>query len=151
MQRSGGGCGLFGQPTDHAWWRQWAAVRLAGVDRQDVTQQGPPRPFCLVRSSSGITGTVGEGVEWADGLAVVRWCGQAPAVSVWAGGITALLTMHGGDGTEVRWLDTPPRTAAEVGATGDVGLTLPLWLPAPTAEGRCPRCGREWPCLGCGP
>ena len=128
------------------------------MDRQDATQQGPPRPFCLVLSRSGITGTVGEGVEWADGLAVVRWSGQGPAVSVWASGITAFLTVHGADGTEVRWLDTPPTTAVEivatqtgVGATGDVGLTVPLWLPAPTGEGRCPRCGREWPCLGCGP
>ena len=83
---------------------------LGGVDRQGMTrgmsQQGPPRAFWLVRSDGG--GAVAEGVLWADGVVAVRWCGQGTAVSVWSGGLDALLAGHGRDGsTEVRWSEQP--------------------------------------------
>lgn len=117
-------------------------MNVAGVDRQDVTQHGPPRPFWLLRSSSGATSTVGEGVEWADGFAVVRWSGQWPSVSVWEGGITAFLTAHGCDDTEVRWLDCPappaPMSDRHAGAGAAAG-----------PDGRCRGCGGPWPCLTC--
>ncbi|TWD74855.1 hypothetical protein FB561_6289 [Kribbella amoyensis] len=127
------------------------------MDRQDVTQQGPPRPFWLLRSGSGATRTVGEGVEWADGFAVVRWCGEDstfPAVSLWMGGVTAFLTLHGHDDTQVRWLDsrtqsTAPPSHAE--KPRPVPGSRARWLPAAAPDGSCLGCGRTWPCLSCPP
>ncbi|MGC4939439.1 hypothetical protein [Kribbella sp. DT2] len=125
-----------------------------------MTQQGPPRAFWLVRSDGG--GAVAEGVLWADGVVAVRWCGQGTAVSVWSGGLDALLAGHGRDGsTEVRWTEQPhehnhdhpehshdhhepPRDQA------DEPVRRPPYLPAPGVDGRCVRCGGYWPCLDCG-
>ncbi|ONI72067.1 hypothetical protein BWI15_18460 [Kribbella sp. ALI-6-A] len=134
-----------------------------------MTQQGPPRAFWLVRSDGG--GAVAEGVLWADGVVAVRWCGQGTAVSVWSGGLDALLAGHGRDGsTEVRWSEgratqrardepTERRTGeaaerrtdepAERPAERPVGRPGP-YLPAPGADGRCVRCVQWWPCLQCG-
>jgi hypothetical protein len=138
-----------------------------------MSQQGPPRAFWLVRSDGG--GAVAEGVLWADGVVAVRWCGQGTAVSVWSGGLDALLAGHGRNGsTEVRWSEgraagwagdepTERRTDEAVERRTDeaaerrtdesaerpAGRPGP-YLPAPGADGRCVRCGQWWPCLRCG-
>jgi hypothetical protein len=120
-----------------------------------MTQQGPPRAFWLVRSDGG--GAVAEGVLWADGVVAVRWCGQGTAVSVWSGGLDALLAGHGRDGsTEVRWSegraagwDEPAARRSDEAAEPPAGRPGP-YLPAPGADGRCVRCGQWWPCLQCG-
>ncbi len=70
------------------------------------------RLFVLVRDRdpSGISGTgvVAEGVVWSDGSASLRWRGDYPSVVFWAGGVRAVVAVHGHDGgTWVRY-DTPP-------------------------------------------
>ncbi|TCM48129.1 hypothetical protein EV648_104525 [Kribbella sp. VKM Ac-2568] len=114
---------------------------------------------------------VAEGVEWADGAVTLRWLGQWPAVSVWSGGVTAVLAAHGRAGdTTIRWLPTPtptptPPTAPSPAPTASSAPAPPaagktvrqvpaqgaLWIPAAGADGLCVRCGRVWPCLSCGP
>ncbi|GAB2592594.1 hypothetical protein [Kribbella endophytica] len=119
-----------------------------------MSQQGPPRAFWLVRSDGG--GAVAEGVLWGDGVVAVRWCGQGTAVSVWSGGLDALLAGHGRAGsTEVRWSEQPrpPDVQEEEPLRGqaDEPVRRPLpYLPAPGVDGRCVRCGGCWPCLECG-
>jgi hypothetical protein len=131
-----------------------------------MTQQGPPRAFWLVRSDGG--GAVAEGVLWGDGVVAVRWCGQGTAVSVWSGGLDALLAGHGRDGsTEVRWIEWPQEHTHEQAhdhheqavehprepprdQDDEPVRRPPPYLPAPGADGRCVRCGGCWPCLDCG-
>jgi hypothetical protein len=125
-----------------------------------MSQQGPPRAFWLVRSDGG--GAVAEGVLWGDGVVAVRWCGQGTAVSVWSGGLDALLAGHGRDGsTEVRWSEQPPRSEQPRPSEQTPGdqqdeeqhepvRRPPPYLPAPGLDGRCVRCGGCWPCLECG-
>ena len=141
------------------------------MKRQNTTQQ-KPRLFQLVRHTdvSGVrgTGTLAEGVEWSDGAVTLRWRGRWPTTSVWDGGIDALLAVHGRNGrTQIHWLTTPNHTAAQQTApshtaaqqtasshtTAQQTTAVPgvLWLPAAGPDGLCGRCGRGWPCLGCGP
>jgi len=106
-----------------------------------MTQQGP-RSFLLVRPTAAGVQVAAEGVEWSDRQVTLRWCeqGLSSAVSVWEGGLEAVLAAHGDDGaTRVQWFTGPQ---PEVAGT---------WLPAASLDGRCVRCGRIWPCLGCGP
>jgi hypothetical protein len=58
------------------------------------------------------TGTVAEGVEFADGTTVIRWCcPPAPSTCVYAS-IQELLAIHGhGDATDVVWADPAPAPA----------------------------------------
>ena len=117
-----------------------------------MSQQGPPRAFWLVRSDGG--GAVAEGVLWGDGVVAVRWCGQGTAVSVWSGGLDALLAGHGRDGsTEVRWSEQPrPLDEQPLDDQQDdqphqqpaepVRRPLP-YLPAPGLDGRCVRCRHQ--------
>jgi len=65
------------------------------------------RTFELVRGVdvSGVSGTgaVAEGVEFSDGVVVLRWRGDNPSTVVWAN-LSAALKVHGHDGsTRVQW------------------------------------------------
>lgn len=133
------------------------------VNRQNATQR-EPRLFHLVRhvDGSGVsgTGTVAEGVEWSDGTVALRWRGRWPTTSAWEGGLDAVLAVHGhGGSTVVRWLTVPLlRTTARGAESGaDRGPqvatppTIGARVPTASADGRCSRCGRAWPCLSCGP
>lgn len=67
------------------------------------------RRFVLARSEdvSGVSGTgvVAEGVEFADGVTVLRWLGDHQSTVVWAS-IEDALVIHGHDGrTVVEWMD----------------------------------------------
>ena len=60
------------------------------------------RPFVLVRDEdpTGISGTgvVAEGIEFSDGVVVLRWCvGENRSTVVWAS-IDAVRAIHGYDG-----------------------------------------------------
>ena len=60
------------------------------------------RPFVLVRDEdpTGISGTgvVAEGIEFSDGVVVLRWCvGENRSTVVWAS-IDAARAIHGHDG-----------------------------------------------------
>ena len=60
------------------------------------------RPFVLVRDEdpTGISGTgvVAEGIEFSDGVVVLRWCvGENRSTVVWAS-IDAVRAIHGHDG-----------------------------------------------------
>jgi hypothetical protein len=108
--------------------------------------QRQPRLFRLVRhtDASGVrgTGTLAEGVEWSDGTVAVRWRGRWPSTSTWDGGIEALLAAHGNGGrTQIHWFPSRPQPVPTRPTQ-----TAPLWLPAPTADGCCSRCGLPWPC-----
>lgn len=116
--------------------------------------QRQARLFRLVRhtDASGVrgTGTLAEGVEWSDGTVAVRWRGPWPSTSTWDGGIDSLLAVHGAGGrTQVHWL-FPTITSTEP-PTGDEESMKTVWLPAPSADGLCSRCGQPWPCISCGP
>jgi hypothetical protein len=151
------------------------------VKRQNTTQQKPRLFQLVRHTDvSGVrgTGTLAEGVEWSDGAVTLRWRGRWPATSVWDGGIDALLAVHGRNGrTQIHWLTTPTHTATQQTAPSQTPAqqtapghtpaqqtapsraaaqqttTVPgvLWLPAAGPDGLCGRCGRGWPCLGCGP
>lgn len=56
------------------------------------------------------TGTVCEGVEFTDGIVVLKWIvGDYRSITFWNQGIEAVRAVHGHDGmTEVVWLDQPP-------------------------------------------
>lgn len=110
------------------------------------TMQRQPRLFRLVRhtDASGVrgTGTLAEGVEWSDGTVAVRWRGRWPSTSTWDGGIEALLAAHGNGGrTQIHWFPSTPQPVRSRATQ-----TAALWLPAPTLDGHCPRCGQPWPC-----
>ncbi|HEU4947313.1 MAG TPA: hypothetical protein VFT31_09175 [Kribbella sp.] len=129
------------------------------MNRQNATQR-EPRLFHLVRYAdvSGVSGagTVAEGVEWSDGAVALRWRGRWPATSAWEGGLDAVLAVHGhGDATEVRWFTVPLLAGAAGGDDSGTAVEHPpatgLRVPAASADGLCARCGRAWPCLGCGP
>ncbi|GAA2826531.1 hypothetical protein GCM10010522_50480 [Kribbella solani] len=127
------------------------------------TLQRQARLFRLVRHTTP-TAILAEGVEWSDGATTVRWRGRWPGTSTWDAGVPALLAAHGTNGrTQVHWF-TPMTPGVSVGpeptdtvapplpgAAGRVGHANPVWLPAPAPDGRCARCGREWPCFTCGP
>ena len=56
------------------------------------------------------TGTVAEGIEFTDGIVVMKWIvGDFRSMTVWNQGIEAVRQIHGHDGnTEVVWIDQPP-------------------------------------------
>lgn len=65
--------------------------------------------FELVRHEdvTGVSGTgvVAQGVQFDDGIVVVRWLGQHASTVIWPG-IDDVEHIHGHDGrTEIRWLD----------------------------------------------
>jgi hypothetical protein len=73
------------------------------------------RRFELVRHAdpSGVSGTgvVANGIQFTDGVVVLRWTCSRPATSVWDN-LDDLITVHGHNGrTVVRWLDS--RTSAQ--------------------------------------
>jgi hypothetical protein len=127
------------------------------------TMQRQARLFRLVRHTdvSGVrgTGTLAEGVEWSDGTVAVRWRGRWPSTSSWDGGIEALLAVHGAGGrTQVHWFRSATPPVRPLIAPGTPPTAVPaddqlsaVWLPAPSADGLCSRCGQLWPCLSCGP
>lgn len=68
------------------------------------------RRFELVRHAdpSGVSGTgvVANGIQFTDGVVVLRWICSRPATSVWDN-LDDLITVHGHNGrTVVRWLDS---------------------------------------------
>jgi hypothetical protein len=68
------------------------------------------RRFLLEREVdvSGIsgTGTVAEGVQFTDGVCVIRWYGEYQSTVVWQQGIEAVEAIHGHNGaTTIRWVD----------------------------------------------
>ena len=71
----------------------------------------PARRFELHRETdvTGISGTgvVAEGLEFSDGVVVLRWLGDWPTSIVWHDrGIASVEHVHGHNGaTMVRWLD----------------------------------------------
>jgi len=117
------------------------------------TMRRQARLFRLVRRA-GASGTLAEGVEWSDGSVALRWRGPWVSTSTWDC-VEALLAVHGTDGRTVLqwWSDPAPVERAETppvrSAEGEA-LPAAVWLPAPGADGLCARCGRLWPCLGCG-
>lgn len=67
------------------------------------------RRFRLLRSYdvSGVsgTGTVAVGVEFGDGVVVIRWLGEHPSTVVWED-VDAAMAVHGHNGsTEIVWVD----------------------------------------------
>lgn len=70
------------------------------------------RRFQLIRTQdvTGVSGTglVAEGVQFSDGVAVVRWCvGDHRSTVVWES-VDAALAVHGhGGNTVLKWLDQP--------------------------------------------
>lgn len=67
------------------------------------------RRFCLVRTVdvSGISGTgwVAEGVEFSDGVCVIRWRGEHQSTVVWPS-MEDVIAIHGhGGATQIGWLD----------------------------------------------
>ncbi|GAA0621686.1 hypothetical protein GCM10009534_66230 [Kribbella sandramycini] len=114
------------------------------------------RLFRLVRhaDASGLrgTGTLAEGVEWADGSVALRWRGPWPSTSTWDG-LDPLLAAHAADGrTQLHWSAGPgPAPEARPGAAERRAVPAAVWLPAPGIDGSCVRCGQVWPCLSCGP
>ena len=102
-----------------------------------------PRLFHLVR----LTSMLAEGVEWSDGAAALRWQGRWPNTSTWDS-IESLLAVHAtGSHTNLHWLSDPP----PVPPAPELEPVNTVWLPAPTPDGQCSRCGQPWPCLSCGP
>jgi hypothetical protein len=68
------------------------------------------RRFLLEREVdvSGVsgTGTVAEGVQFTDGVCVIRWFGEYQSTVVWQQGIDAVEAIHGHNGaTTIRWVD----------------------------------------------
>ena len=69
------------------------------------------RRFVLERheDATGISGTgvVAEGVEFTDGIVVLKWIvGDHRSIVIWNQGIESVKAIHGHDGkTEVVWLD----------------------------------------------
>jgi hypothetical protein len=69
------------------------------------------RRFILVRSEdiTGVSGTgiVAEGVEFTDGIVVMKWIvGDFRSIVTWVQGIHAVEEIHGHDGrTVVEWID----------------------------------------------
>lgn len=69
------------------------------------------RRFTLLRheDATGISGTgvVAEGVEFTDGIVVMKWIvGDFRSMTIWNQGIEAVREIHGHDGrTEVLWID----------------------------------------------
>jgi len=122
--------------------------------------QRQARLFRLVRhtGTAGVrgTGTLAEGVEWADGAVALRWRGRWASTSTWDC-IDSLLAVHGAGGrTQVHWLPTTPlpviaTSTAQHDVPGHEEHIETVWLPAPGTDGLCSRCGRLWPCLSCGP
>jgi hypothetical protein len=74
-----------------------------------VTGPTPPRLFRLYRRTdvTGVSGTgiVAEGVQFADGVVVLRWLGEHASTVIWAS-LDDALAIHGHDGaTRVLWAD----------------------------------------------
>jgi len=70
-----------------------------------------PMPFALYRGDdvTGVsgTGTVAHGVQFADGVTVIRWLGATPSTVIWES-LDAAMKVHGHDGrTRVVWLAAP--------------------------------------------
>jgi hypothetical protein len=71
------------------------------------------RRFVLDRTTdaTGVsgTGTVAEGIEFTDGIVVMKWVvGDHRSIVTWVQGIESVRAVHGHDGmTEVVWLDQP--------------------------------------------
>ena len=69
------------------------------------------RRFVLNRKvdATGVSGTgvVAEGVEFTDGIVVMKWIvGDFRSMTIWNQGIDAVAAIHGHDGmTEVLWID----------------------------------------------
>lgn len=64
---------------------------------------GPPHAFLLVRDEdvSGVSGTgaVAQGVEFQDGVVVLRWLGEYPTSVVFHDrGMDSVVAVHGHDG-----------------------------------------------------
>jgi len=106
--------------------------------------QRQPRLFRLVL----LTRMVAEGVEWSDGAAALRWQGRWPNTSTWDS-IDSLQTAH--SRTQLHWLANTPPAAQPATPPTQAGQPETVWLPAPTVDGLCSRCGQPWPCLSCGP
>jgi hypothetical protein len=69
------------------------------------------RRFVLDRSMdvTGVSGTgvVAEGIEFTDGIVVLKWIvGDHRSIVTWVQGVESVQAVHGHDGhTLVRWLD----------------------------------------------
>ncbi|NIK57370.1 hypothetical protein [Kribbella shirazensis] len=135
------------------------------------TLQRQARLFRLVRHTAEPgSRMLAEGAEWSDGAVAVRWLGRWPNTAAWDG-IESLLAVHATDeATQLQWLapptvqpTAPPQADQPAAPPAPVQPAppavqptsdrrgAPVWLPAPAPDGRCSRCGRPWPCLGCGP
>jgi hypothetical protein len=124
--------------------------------------QRQARLFRLVRHTGpdGVrgTGALADGVEWSDGAVALRSRGRWPSTSTWDC-IESLLAAHGAGGrTQLHWLPaTPLPVIPSTSSTAQHDVLhreehmSTVWLPAPSADGLCSRCGQLWPCLSCGP
>jgi hypothetical protein len=68
-----------------------------------------PRRFVLMRAEdeTGISGTgrIADGVEFQDGVAVIRWNTETASTAIY-GSIEDIVTIHGHGGkTTVHWID----------------------------------------------
>ncbi|MFF0264176.1 hypothetical protein [Kribbella sp. NPDC004536] len=112
--------------------------------------QPKARLFRLVRHTNP-TAILAEGVEWSDGAATLRWRGPWPSTATWDAGIPALLATQAPDPrTQLHWTHEPLPSPPD-DPTPPTDPTPTIWLPSPTPEGLCSRCGQPWPCLSCGP
>ena len=81
----------------------------AAVGSEDRPSTDAPRRFKLERTSdpTGVsgTGTVAYGVQFPDGVTVIRWRGETASTVVWEN-IWDALAVHGhGGATTVNWID----------------------------------------------
>ncbi|GAA0585773.1 hypothetical protein [Kribbella sandramycini] len=111
-----------------------------------------PRPFFLVRyyDPSGVSGTgvVGEGTEWSDGSASLRWRGHEPVVGFWSGGVQSIERIHGHDGaTIVVFPDELPANRTVEDFVYPLSSGQPV--PAPSVGGLCAACKGAYPCTRC--
>lgn len=123
---------------------QFVAGRIVRADEQVP----PPRLFLLRRhvDVSGVsgTGTVADGVEWADGTASVRWRGEHPSVVFWDRGRTSVELIHGhGGATDVEYLDQGEPADEQLEAPDALRRVIDLALGKPV---RCPQCTRPGAC-----
>lgn len=140
------GCGLFPQPTANTCCPQC----VLGNSEEVNPLQPQARLFRLVRHANP-TAILAEGVEWSDGAATLRRRGPWPSTTTWDAGVEALLATQAPDArTQLHWTQDPlPSPPDDPIPPADPTPTI--WLPPPTPEGLCSRCGQLWPCLSCGP
>jgi hypothetical protein len=84
------------------------------TDDSSISEETLPRRFFLQRAEdlSGVSGLgrVAYGVQFPDGIVVLRWKGEVRCTAVYSS-IDDLITIHGHEGRTVAvWIDEAPKT-----------------------------------------